>query len=152
MERPMPPEELFSLANRLAMVGWIALVAALWGPRWLMLAGGFAVPAVLSLLYAGLTLAFFAGAQGGFSSLDAVALLLSGREMLLAGWVHFLAFDLFVGAWQVRAARRDGVPGLLVVPCLALTFLFGPAGLLAFLALRAAITATRLAPTAAVRP
>lgn len=148
----MPPEELFALANRLAMLGWIALVAALWGPRWLMLAGGFVVPALLSLPYAGLMLGFFAGAGGGFSSLDAVALLLSGREMLLAGWLHFLAFDLFVGAWQVRAARRDGVPGLLVVPCLALTFLFGPAGLLAFLALRAALAATRAQPALAVRP
>lgn len=71
--------------------------------------------------------------------------------MLLAGWLHFLAFDLFVGAWQVRTARRDALPRLLVVPCLALTFLFGPAGLLAFLALRAALRATR-APLAAGAP
>lgn len=139
----MPPDELFSLANTLALAGWATLVLALWGPRWLMLAGGLVLPALLACLYTGLVLAFFAGAEGGFSSLDAVASLLSGREMLLAGWLHFLAFDLFVGAWQVRATRRENLPRPLVIPCLALTFLFGPAGLLAFLALRAAIRATR---------
>ncbi len=139
----MTPDELFGWANRLALVGWATLLLGLWGPRWLMQAGGFVLPAVLGCLYTGLVLAFFAGAEGGFSSLDAVARLLSGREMLLAGWLHFLAFDLFVGAWQVRTARREALPRLLVIPCLGLTFLFGPAGLLAFLGLRAAIRATR---------
>jgi hypothetical protein len=143
MERAMPPEDLFSLANTLALAGWTMLVLALWGPRWLMLASGIALPALLGCLYTGLVLAYFAGAEGGFSSLDAVARLLSGREMLLAGWLHFLAFDLFVGAWQVRTARREALPRLLVIPCLGLTFLFGPAGLLAFLGLRAAIRASR---------
>ena len=54
----------------------------------------------------------------------------------LAGWVHYLAFDLLVGAWIVRTARSEGVAHLLVLPCLALTFLFGPAGFLAFNGLR----------------
>ena len=53
-------------------------------------------------------------------------------EIALAGWIHYLAFDLFVGAWEVRTARREGIAFLLVLPCLALTFLFGPAGFLAF--------------------
>ena len=56
--------------------------------------------------------------------------------LLLAGWVHYLAFDLFIGAWQVRDAKRTGLSHLLVVPCLVLTFLFGPIGLLLYLALR----------------
>jgi len=54
----------------------------------------------------------------------------------LAGWLHYLAFDLFIGAWQVRTARTASIPHLLILPCLALTFLFGPAGLLCFFALR----------------
>jgi hypothetical protein len=54
----------------------------------------------------------------------------------LAGWIHYLAFDLFVGAWEVRDASRHGVPHRVVVPCLVLTFLLGPSGLLAYLALR----------------
>jgi ABA DEFICIENT 4-like len=83
-------------------------------------------------------LAFWWSSEGGFDSLDNVAALFRTRELLLAGWIHYLAFDLFVGAWIVRAARQSEVPFLLVVPCLVLTFLFGPSGLLAFLALRGA--------------
>ena len=65
--------------------------------------------------------------------------------LLLAGWLHYLAFDLFVGAWEVRTARAEGIPHLLVVPALILTFLFGPAGLLLFLVLRTILAQTRAA-------
>ncbi|HEU6452531.1 MAG TPA: ABA4-like family protein, partial [Gemmatimonadaceae bacterium] len=58
---------------------------------------------------------------------------------LLAGWVHYLAFDLFVGGWEVRDAQRRGIPHLLVVPALVLTFLFGPGGLLLYLAIRSLV-------------
>jgi hypothetical protein len=52
--------------------------------------------------------------------------------------VHYLAFDLFVGGWQVRDAAQRGVPHLALVPALALTFLFGPVGLLVYFGGRAA--------------
>jgi len=55
---------------------------------------------------------------------------------LLAGWVHYLAFDLFVGSWEARDALSHRIPHLAVIPCLLLTFLFGPAGLLLYLLLR----------------
>jgi hypothetical protein len=51
--------------------------------------------------------------------------------------VHYLAFDLFVGSWEVRDAQRLGLPHGMVIPCLVLTFLFGPIGLGLFLLLRA---------------
>ena len=63
--------------------------------------------------------------------------------LLLAGWVHYLAFDLFVGSWEVRDARERGIPHLAVVPCLALTFMFGPAGWLAYAGLRTAFAQRR---------
>ena len=74
---------------------------------------------------------------------DADALTLSGamgllqdRHMMLAAWVHYLIFDLFVGAWQVRDARRRGVPHWLVVPGLFATLMAGPVGLLWYLVVR----------------
>jgi len=76
------------------------------------------------------------GAQGGFGSLADVAALFSQPGLLLAGWVHYLAFDLFIGAWEVRDARRHSVSHLLVIPCLITTFLLGPIGLLAYVILR----------------
>ena len=133
----MTPDLLFQFANMTALAGWLALLASPFVPRVADGIAGFAIPSLLAVAYTGLVLAFFAGAEGGFDSLDNVAALFRTREMLLAGWLHYLAFDLFVGAWIVRAAREAGIAFWLVVPCLALTFLFGPAGFLAFLAIRA---------------
>ena len=75
--------------------------------------------------------------QGGFDSLANVMLLLSNPWMALAGWVHFLAFDLFIGGWITRTARAQGLAHLLILPCLMLTFLFGPIGLILFLSILA---------------
>ena len=65
-----------------------------------------------------------------------VMLLFSNPYFALAGWVHYLVFDLFIGAWQVRDARRRGIPHLYVLPCLFLTLMAGPIGLLAYITLR----------------
>jgi hypothetical protein len=78
--------------------------------------------------------------SGGFNSLSNVMLLFTDRWLVLAGWVHYLAFDLFIGSWQVRDARRNGVPFWLVAPCLVLTFMFGPIGLLLYLFLAGVIS------------
>lgn len=132
----MSPDTLFQIANPLALVGWLVLFTAPWLPRLADRVSGYVIPAILSVGYTAFVLVHWSGADGGFSSLANVALLFEDRFMLLAGWVHFLAFDLFIGAWQVRKAREASIPFVLIVPCLVLTFLFGPAGLLAFLGLR----------------
>jgi len=134
----VPLDTWFSLAGALAIAGWLALVVFPKSPLVTDRLVGLGVPAALGVLYAGLILAFWAGSPGGFGSLDEVAALFSVRGLLLAGWVHYLAFDLFVGAWEVRTARTEKIPHFLVVPCLLMTFLFGPVGLLMFLALRLA--------------
>ncbi len=102
------------------------------------LVGGVAVPLVLSGGYAAIVLSHWSSGQGGFDSLASVEQLFKSRWLLLAGWVHYLAFDLLVGAWQLRTARREGIPHLHLLPCLLATFLFGPAGYLLFQLLRAA--------------
>ena len=144
------PHSLFQLTAPLALLGWLALVFAPLAPR---LADGVAavvIPALLSVAYAGLILVHWSDAPGGFDSLDSVMALFTDPAVALAGWLHYLAFDLFVGAWITRTARAEAVPHLLVLPCLILTFLFGPAGFLAFLALRAAFAA-RVSATGGVK-
>jgi ABA4-like protein len=136
-------DTLFSLAGAAALSGWIALLASPWLGTLADRYASLVVPGVIAVAYTGLVLAFWTRAEGGFGSLDEVARLFETRELLLAGWLHYLAFDLFVGAWEVRTARAAAIPFLVVVPCLALTFLFGPAGLLAFLLLLAAFRAAR---------
>jgi hypothetical protein len=132
------PDAVFQIANMTALVGWVVLLGSPLFPIIADRIASLAIPLLLSVAYAGLILAFWARGEGGFDSLDNVARLFETRELLLAGWIHYLAFDLFVGAWIVREGRRESVPFLLVVPCLVLTFLFGPAGFLTFAAIRAA--------------
>jgi hypothetical protein len=134
----MSPEGLFALANPLAMLGWLALAlfpfrrAVNW---WLC---GVTLPLVLSALYVAALATGLPGAQGGFSSLPGVMALFEAPWVALAGWVHYLAFDLFIGAWMARRAAAEGWSRWALLPCLPLTFLAGPVGLLLFLALSAA--------------
>jgi len=132
----MHPDALFQLSGPVAIAGWLALALSPLAPRYTQMAAALVIPVILSLAYAALILADWSGAEGGFGSLADVMLLFTNPAIALAGWLHYLAFDLFVGAWEVRTARRESLPHLLVLPCLVLTFLFGPIGLLAFLGLR----------------
>lgn len=135
----MSPDELFQIANPLALLGWITLLLSPWIPVWSQRVAATIIPLLLSIAYSALILAFWSGLEGGFDSLENVMRLLSQPEAALAGWLHYLAFDLFVGAWIARTARAEAVAHLLVIPCLILTFLFGPAGYLAFQLLRATL-------------
>jgi hypothetical protein len=132
----MSPEQLFSIANTLAAISWL-LLAGLPRRRWVAdIVTGMVVPGLFAVLYIGLVALTFGRVEGGFSSLAGVAALFSNSWLLLAGWIHYLAFDLLTGTWEVRDARARGIPHLLVVPCLFLTFMFGPAGWLLYMALR----------------
>jgi hypothetical protein len=146
----MTNEVLFQFAGQAALAGWLALALGWVAPVWSQRIAGLIVPLLLSVAYAGLILSFWSRAPGGFGSLDAVMALFTSPEIALAGWIHYLAFDLLVGAWEVRVARREGIAFLLVLPCLALTFLFGPAGFLLFSAVRGGRLLT--APAGEVRP
>jgi ABA4-like protein len=130
------PEQVFSIVNLIATAAWLALVI-LPGRRWVTgIVTSTVVPLLFAIVYVGIVVTTFGRAPGGFSTLEAVATLFSHPWALLAGWIHYLAFDLLIGTWEVRDAREHGLPHLLVVPCLVLTFLFGPAGWLLYRAVR----------------
>jgi hypothetical protein len=132
----MTPNHLFSIVNPVALLSWLLLVV-LPGRKWVVeVVAGLVVPALFAIVYTAIIVTNFVGSPGGFSSLPDVALLFSNPWLLLAGWTHYLAFDLLVGSWETRDARERGVPHLFVVPCLILTFLFGPAGWLAYQGVR----------------
>lgn len=135
------PHVLFQYSGPLVLMGWLALALAPLAPRLAQIVAGLVIPAILSVAYTALILVHWADAPGGFGSLADVMALFTDPPVALAGWVHYLAFDLLIGAWITRTARAEGIPHLLILPCLALTFLFGPAGFLAFLILRAGFTA-----------
>ena len=134
---PPSPDLMFQIANPVALIGWLTLALSPLSPRITQMIAGLAIPLLLAVLYSGLILAHWSTAPGGFGSLAQVMALFTSPPVALAGWVHYLAFDMLIGAWIARTAAREGISHLLVLPCLALTFLFGPIGFLAFTALRA---------------
>ncbi len=138
----MSPEALFKLANPLALAGWLVLIFFGRRPWAARLVSGLTIPLLLALAYCGLLLTHLGESNGNFKTLDGVAALFQNPWLLLAGWIHYLAFDLFIGSWEVRDAEIQRIPQLAVIPCLILTFLFGPVGLLAYCLLRFALRKT----------
>jgi hypothetical protein len=134
-------DEVFSIANTAALAGWAALLLL---PRWpaLILALRYGLIGALSVAYAVLIMMFFFRVEGGgFNSIAEVRALFLSDGGLLAGWIHYLAFDLFVGMWIAHEADKVGMGRLLQAPILAATFMFGPIGLLMYLTSRAALAA-----------
>lgn len=143
----MTPDALFQVANPLVLLGWAALLSSPLWPRAADRVATLLVPGLLAVAYVALAAAYWSRAEGGgFGSLDEVAAVFAQRHVLLAGWLHYLAFDLLVGAMIVRQGRALALPFWVVLPCLPLTFLFGPAGFLLFLGLRLALRPGRPAP------
>lgn len=139
----MDASTLFQFANLAAVIGWLALLLALFwtaGRERALTVSGLIVPALFAAAYVaiiarGMTLA---GGTGGtdFSTLEGIKRLFSEDFALLAGWLHYLAFDLFVGTWIARDGLARRANRLALIPVLFLTFMFGPAGFLSWLALR----------------
>ncbi len=130
--------QLFWIAHIPAGIGWIALFAQpLIGPAAIRIAR--VAGAVLALGYFALFIAAPDGLRGLIAdySLAGIGALFTDPRAVLIGWIHYLAFDLWVGAWEAEEGRRLGLSHWLVAPCLFLTFMLGPLGLLAFLGLRA---------------
>lgn len=135
MDSKLSLDLLFGLAGKVALGGWLVLAMAPYrfdAPRLVVAA----IAVALAFLYTALVASFWTAAGGGYGSLADVARLLEHRGLLLAGWVHYLAFDLLIGLWEREQARRLGMSRWLLAPCLLLTLLFGPLGWLLFLALR----------------
>ncbi|QDG76812.1 ABA4-like family protein [Labrenzia sp. PHM005] len=145
----------FSVAGIAAMLGWLTLLVSPLIPRWSDRIAGSILPISLSLGYVALVVVPSSSSEGGFGTLAEVIKLFSHEQAALAGWVHFLAFDLFVGAWICRTARAEAISFWLVAPILLLTFMFGPAGLLAFWVVRSGVwvkSARKSAETSEVVP
>lgn len=134
----LTPDDLFRLANMLALAGWLCLALGVaLGVRVLsQTVAGLLIPAALSLGYTVIVAVNLSSAEGGFATLDGVASLFRSPWVLLAGWIHYLAFDLLIGGYIARDCEARGLPRWLLAPVLPLVFLLGPAGFLLWLGIR----------------
>ena len=134
------PNTIFSIAGSIALPCWAILALSLFVPQtrsWIWAVTGAVVPAAFAVAYIVLICTGFAEApNGGFGSVTQVRNLFASDAALVAGWLHFLAFDLFIGTWIVRTGLTARLPRVLLLACLPLTFMLGPIGLLLFLGIR----------------
>ena len=132
----MNPESIFQLCNTIALGGWIIL---LFLPFWLK-SDKFILGIIITLfciVYTWLVLTNFEISDfSKFGSLGGVMELFSRKEIVVAGWVHYLAFDLLAGLFIKRNAIRYGISHWILIPVLLLTFMLGPLGLLLYLIIR----------------
>ena len=126
---------LFGLSGAIALPCWLLLFVA---PRWRVsqLMATFVTSLLIAALYLLLMVSHKFPPGSGFGSLSQVSVLFRSPFALLAGWVHYTAFDLFTGAWEARDAKRVGISQWIVAPCLLLTLFFGPVGLALYLLLK----------------
>jgi hypothetical protein len=132
----MEAGQIFTVANTIALLSWLILVVA---PRWkwtgkIILSG--AVPLLFSVAYLVIILLFFGSAEGSFSSLGGVMKLFTNEWVALGGWLHYLAFDLLIGIWEVKDSQERSISHWFVIPCLIFTFMLGPIGFLIYVILR----------------
>ncbi len=133
----MTSEEVFSLTNMIAMLMWLLMIGL---PKWKFtrfLMEYKLVPLFLSLFYFFYMVAHLKTGGGlDFGSLASVMALFTFKNALMAGWVHYLAFDLLVGIWMLKQNEQLGIHQLLMAPCLIATFMLGPVGFLLFMIIR----------------
>jgi hypothetical protein len=138
----MPPlKPLFKLTSLLALGGWLMLACLPLWPHTDVAVLGLSV-VLLAIMYSWLLFAAMrqrpepGSGRPGFFSLGGVLALLRQPTAALAAWVHILAFDLMVGLYIRSEGAIAGISHWALLPCYVLTLMFGPLGLLAFLALR----------------
>ncbi|WP_411030722.1 ABA4-like family protein [Spongiimicrobium sp. 3-5] len=133
----MTPTAVFSLVGMITMPMWILMIFL---PKWKatrFLIDFKIIPLLLSAVYA--IYIFIAMQIGGgmdFGSLASVMALFTEENAVLAGWVHYLAFDLLIGMWILDENKKLGIHQLLIAPCLFATFMLGPIGFLLFMIMR----------------
>ena len=135
---------VFDYAGNVTMLGWLLLILVPYWKYTRPIVQYAVIPFLLSCLYA--YLLFFVPSEGGsmdlssFGSLEGVMELFTDPKSVLIGWVHYLAFDLFIGTWEVGDAIKRGINRWFVLPCLLCTFMLGPVGLVIYFMLRAVMT------------
>jgi hypothetical protein len=135
---PFSLDLLFDLANLAVFPFWLLMIFA---PRWRWTARVVASPLIIAapaLLYLLLVLPNAGTILPALirPSVPALGPVLGSPLGVTLAWLHFLAFDLFVGRWIYLDSRLKGVSAAIVSPILALTLMLGPCGFIAYLAAR----------------
>ena len=125
-------DELFRLVNMFILPAWLMLIFL---PKWnwtnkLVLSGCYT--SIFALVYLLLIAFNFDINNFNFNTLGNVKQIFTNDYFLLAGWVHYLAFDLFVATWIVKDSNENHIQSKLLIPILGFTFYLGPIGYITY--------------------
>lgn len=136
----MSLETAFLVVNTIVLPAWLMLAIAPRHATTDAIVHSALFPIFFGILYAGLmVVAFSSGAvptDADFTSLAGLTALLKTPLAALIGWIHYLTFDLFVGAWIARDSVRRGIGRPILVIALLFTLMTGPIGLWLYLTAR----------------
>jgi len=133
----MSPDSVFQTCSTIVMAGWLVLliISPFWSSFDKFLIG--IIITLLAIVYAWLIFQVFTpGDFEKFSSLNGVMELFTDKTAVTAGWIHYLAIDLLTGIWIKKNAQKYNIHHLIVLPCLLVTFMLAPIGLLLYLLVR----------------
>ncbi len=125
----MNPDLLFRLANLFALLIWIIIFIFPFSRIYRLLIRSGLVLGIFALGYMVIMISFFRADPSSLTNLDGVKALLDNEWAFLAGWIHYLAFDLLAGIWILNDSVRSGIPRGLIILTLIFTFMAGPFGL-----------------------
>jgi hypothetical protein len=128
-------ELVFKVANLSVIPAWLLLVFLPKHQITKLVVHSYGYPTLLGLFYLYMMVTSFGG-EGGMDTLANLKLSFQRDEILILGWVHYLVFDLFVGAWIARDAQANSIKHMMIIPSLVLTLFVGPVGLLSYVILR----------------
>ena len=129
----MTADELFKIANLFTLLCWLSLVGLPRSRLTQQLIHSGVASLLLSLAYFVVIVSQFGSSSfEGFSTLEGVARMFQNPYVLLAGWIHYLAYDLWVGAWITREAEMLGWSRWAVLPLQFFAFMLGPVGFAGF--------------------
>ncbi|MEM6280295.1 MAG: ABA4-like family protein [Verrucomicrobiota bacterium] len=130
----MTPDQVFQIVNLTALLSWIyLLVAARWTPR-IFAVVRYAIPIFFALFYLFAMTQSEPNEEAGYTSLAQVTAIFTQPWVIVGAWLHYLAFDFFVGCWILAKSKAEGIAHFWIVIPLVFTFLLGPVGLFLFLA------------------
>ena len=130
------PSTIFSICNSVIFFGWLLLlILPTWKYTQAVILNGLLV--VFSIVYTYLLLQDFDQLSiDSFSTLAKLKLLFQSDTAVAAGWVHYLVFDLFVGAYIVRKSIQIGLSRWVYSFILPFAFMCGPIGYLLFVIIK----------------
>ena len=132
-------ETIFSLSFLLTGPFWVMMIAA---PRWQwtqrIVGSPFIVlpAALLYVILIGFALSDMTTPLAEAFTLQGVTELLGSEAGATVGWIHFLAFDLFVGRWAYLDAQERNISHWFLAPTLFFILMLGPLGFSLYLLIR----------------